>query len=236
MKGMLFAIAGLGVGGATYFGLDGPDFDRVIKKSPMSVYSAFSALAPEGTRTERGSDASGGRSVTLKVVKERGESLVYEISFDNRPVVTAELTFAPAGEGGGETRMTAELELDEYEIGSAFENDAGMALSLIPEGLIDMQFANFMDDMVRDVEAGRPLPPLAMNRTGIRRSGDTQSLTQRRYEAEEARRQASRPRSGAARPNTTARPMADPNRAAANFRNGEPENDDPRGIPGGWGR
>ena len=226
MKGMLFAVAGLGVGGAAWFGMDGPDFDRMVERRPIEVYAAFSRLAPEGTVTQPRSDALD-RQVSLRVAKTHGESLTYEILFDDRPVVTAELTFAAAGEGGRQTRMTAELELDEYELGSAFETDGGVALSLVPEGLIDMQFANFMDDMARDVEAGRPLPPLNLNSAGVRRHNPDADVTNRRANAEQARRDASRP-------SASARPMVDPNRAARNHSNSAPS--DAMGRPGGWGR
>lgn len=227
MKGVLFTVAGLGIGGAAYFGIDGPDFDRVIDRRPIEVYAAFSALAPEGTRSQGPSDVVDKR-VTLRVAKQHGESITYEILFNDRPVVTAELNFEAAGEDGRQTRMTAELELDEYELGSAFETEAGIALSMVPEGLIDMQFANFMDDMARDVEAGRPLAPLGLNSAGLRRHNPDANVHVRRRGAEEARQ-------SAARPMSRARPMVDPNRAAENYRNGTPERTGPP-EGGGWGR
>lgn len=226
MKGMLLTVAGLGVGGAAYLGMDSPDFDRMVERRPIEVYAAFSRLAPEGTITQPRSDVVD-RQVSLRVAKTLGESLTYEILFDNRPVVTAELAFAPAGEGGGQTRMTAELEIDEYELGAAFETEAGVALSLVPETLIDMQFANFMDDMVRDVEAGRPLPPLNLSSAGVRRHNPEASVENRRANAEHARQEASRP-------NASARPMVDPSQAAERHRNGITSDEINR--PGGWGR
>jgi hypothetical protein len=226
MKGALFALAGLGVGGAAWFGMDSPDFDRVVDRRPIEVYAAFSRLAPEGTVTQPRSDAVD-KQVSLRVGKRRGESITYEILFDDRPVVTAELGFAAAGEDGRQTRMTAELEIDEYELGSAFETDGGVALSLIPEALIDMQFATFMDDMVRDVEAGRPLPPLNLSSAGVRKHNPEANVDVRRASAEQARREASRPV-------VSARPMVDPDRVAERHRNERPS--DRMGEPGGWGR
>ncbi|HYI64950.1 MAG TPA: hypothetical protein VEW71_08705 [Allosphingosinicella sp.] len=228
MKGLFVAVAGLGVGGAAYFGIDGPDFDRVVDRRPIEVYAAFSALAPEGTRTH-GPSGEVAKSVTLRVAKQRGEAITYEILFDNRPVVTAELNFEAAGEDGRQTRMTAELELDEYELGSAFETEGGIALSMVPEGFVDMQFANFMDDMARDVEAGRPLAPLGLNSAGLRRHNPDANVHARRRNAEEARQ-------SAARPMSRARPMVDPNRAAETYRNGASARMDPPDPAGGWGR
>lgn len=211
MKGLIVAVAGLGIGGAAYFNTDGADFDRVVNKSPAQVYNAFSALAREGTiRPEAGSEAAD-RQVSIRVSKERNEAIRYEILFNDRPVVTADLTFAAAGDSGAQTRMTAELELDEYELGSAFENDAGVALALVPEVLIDTQFANFMDDMVRDVEAGRPLPPLNLDRAGVRRAREATTAAGRRSEIEHRRQAASAP-------TTSAEPMSDPARAARRYR------------------
>lgn len=224
MKGLIVSVAGLGLGGAAYFGTDGPDFDEVVNKRPNEVYSAFSALAPEGTITQPASDAMD-RAMTLRVTKESGESIRYEILFDDRPVVTADLAFEAGGEGGQGTRMTAELELDEFELGSAFETEAGVALSMVPETFVDMQFAGFIRDMVRDVEAGRPLPPLGLDRAGVRRH-ESGTSAERRYEQERARRAAAAPMS---RPV----PMVDPNKAAENYRNGV---SDEMGRADGWGR
>ena len=226
MKSVLFCMAGLGVGGAAWFGMnDRPDFDRIVKRPPAQVYAAFSALAREGTVAAPARDGAPGAK--FKVTKVTGELISYEISFDDRPVVNADLHFEAAGEGGRETRMTAELELDEFELGSAFTTEAGMALSMVPERLIDMQFANFMEDMVRDVEAGRPLPPLGLDRARVRRASASASASAdpsvRRYRAELERR-------AAVRPMSNARPMVDPNRAAEAYRNGTPS------PGGGWGR
>ena len=123
--------------------------------------------------------------------------------------------------------MTAELEIDEYELGSAFETEGGVALSLIPETLIDTQFANFMDDMVRDVEAGRPLPALDLGSAGVRRHNPEADVDNRRAYAEQARLEASRP-------NASARPMVNPSQAAERHRNGITS--DEINHPGGWGR
>jgi hypothetical protein len=210
MKAVIAGVAALGIGGAAYFNTDGPDFDRVVNKSPAQVYNAFSALAREGTIRSPERSGAIDRQVAVRVTKQRNESIRYEILFDDRPVVTADLAFAPTGDGA-QTRMTAELELDEYELGSAFETDAGVALSMVPEVFVDTQFANFMDDMVRDVEAGRPLPALDLNRAGVRNKETPTAAGHRR--AVERQRQA------ASAPTGSAEPMSDPNRAARRYRN-----------------
>ncbi|HYG30097.1 MAG TPA: hypothetical protein VD887_07775 [Allosphingosinicella sp.] len=216
MKNLLLAVAGVGVGGAAWFGSDSPDFDQVVSRSPAQAYAAFSALAQEGT-IEVPEGPAGDRKVTIRVEKELGESIRYEILFDDRPVVTVDLGFAVAGEGEGHTRLTAELDLDAYELGSAVEMEGGEALVMVPEFLIDMQFAELMRDMVEDLEAGRSLPPLALDRARVRARGSNEP--ERRADAERGRRAASRPM---VRPEPMMRPepMVDPEGAARGHRNG----------------
>ncbi len=212
MKKQRPGVARARVGGAALMGMDSPDFDRTINRPPAAVYAAFSRLAPEGSEVSPGTPGFD-RTTTVRVEKTRGEAIRYEILLDDRPVVTADLAFAPAEEGRA-TRMTAELEIDAYEIGSAFETRAGVALSMIPDSYIDRQFASFLDDMVKDIEAGRPLPALGLERSGFKRSrSDSVDVQTRRYEAEANRRAASRPMTDAA-------PMVDPDRSARQYLNG----------------
>jgi hypothetical protein len=218
MKSLVAGVGGLCACTAWYMS-DGPDYDRVVKKAPMEVYAAFSRLAQEGIVTPPNQSGTGPR-VSFKVEKARGETIHYEIRFDDRPVVEADLSFAAAGEGGRETRVTAELDIDTYELGSAFQTDGGVALSMIPDRYIDAQFARFMEHMVGDVEAGRPLPPLGTSSMGIRSSGRAETDPRRlRYRAVEKQRAASRPMNDA-------RPMVDPNRSADRYINGRPPEGD----------
>ncbi len=219
MKSMIFSAAGLSLGGAAFMGLsDGPDFERAVARPPLSVYTAFSALAPEGVVTRHENHDGTGRTVTLRTSKRLSESIHYEIAFDDRPVVDVELTFEGEAEGKS-TRVTAELDIDAYELGSRFETEAGVALSMVPDSLIDVQFAQFMDDLVDDVEAGRPLPPLGLNSAGVRRQRASADVRERRADAARDRRAAVRPM---ARPT----PMVDPNKVARTHRetgNGQSE-------------
>ena len=213
MKALILGATGLCAGGAAYYMTDSPDFDRVVKKSPAQVYAAFSRLAQQGTVTPPGQTGPGPR-LSFRVDKVEGQTIHYEIQFDQRPVVEADLTFAAAGDDGRQTHITAELDVDAFELGSAFQTEAGVALSLVPDRYIDTQFARFMDHMVDDIEAGRPLPPLAMRQAGIRLARpEPQSAVDRRMRAESAQRAASRPR-------VDPRPMVDPNQAARNYRDG----------------
>ena len=187
-------------------GSSGPDFDRVVNREPMAVYAAFSALGQEGTVTE-GPTADMPHRITRRIEKTHGEEIHFEILVDDRPVIDTRLHFEPGPDDKG-TRLTAEFDLDAYPLGAAFETDAGVALSMVPEGFIDHQFAEFMEHRVADIEAGRPLPPLDLASSGMRqarRDGKT---------ASERRRIAERERRAAAAPMVDARPMVDPNRVA----------------------
>ena len=208
MKAALCGLSALGAGGIYLLaGHSGPAFDRVVNKPPMAVYAAFSALGQEGTVSE-GPTGDMPHRLTRRIQKVPGQELHYQILLDDRPVVDADLHFAPGPDNHG-TRLTADFDLDAYALGSAYETDAGIALSLIPESYIDQQFASFMNHRVADIEAGRPLPPLELAGSGVRHARATgTSLAERRYDAERERREAFAP-------TARARPMVDPNRVAA---------------------
>ncbi|HYD12443.1 MAG TPA: hypothetical protein VEC11_06320 [Allosphingosinicella sp.] len=219
MKSVMLGMGGLCACGAWYLS-DGPDFDRVVKKPPMEVYAAFSRLAQEGVVTPPDQRGPGPR-VSFKVEKTSGQTIRYEIRFDDRPVVEADLNFSPAGADGRETRMTAELDIDTFELGSAFQTEAGVALSMIPDRFVDAQFARFMEHMVRDVEAGRPLPPLGTRSFGVRSA----SSSRREADPDYRRARAEAQQRAAVRPMSDARPMVDPNRAADRYlREGRQDN------------
>jgi hypothetical protein len=186
-------------------GTAGPDFDGLVNKPPMTVYAAFSALGPEGTVTQASGDAQ--HRVTRRIHKIAGEEIHYEILLDDHPVIDADLHFEPGPDNKG-TRLTAEFDLDAYALGSAYETRAGVALSMVPEGFIDQQFASFMSHRVADIEAGRPLPPLDLAGSGVRHARATgSSVSERRSIAEQERR-------AAAAPMVRARPMVDPDSVA----------------------
>ena len=207
MKAALCGISALGAGGIYLLvGSPGPDFDRVVNKPPMTVYAAFSALGPVGTITE-GPTRDNPHRMTRRVEKTAGQEIHYEILLDDRPVVDVELHFAPGPENRG-TRLTAEFDVDAYALGSTYETEAGIALSMVPTGFIDQQFASFMSHRVADIEAGRPLPPFSLAGSGLRHARETgQSVAERRSIAERERRQA-------AAPSARATPMVDPDRVA----------------------
>ncbi|MBV9883433.1 MAG: hypothetical protein JO276_10535 [Sphingomonadaceae bacterium] len=206
MKAALCGMSLLGAGGVYFLaGSPGPDFDKVVNKPQATVYAAFSALGQAGTISE-GPTSSSPHRITRRIEKVPNSELHYQILLDDRPVVDADLHFAPGPDNHG-TRLTAEFDLDAYALGAGYETDAGIALSMVPEGFIDQQFAAFMNHRVADIEAGRPLPPLDFASAGVRPRPTGNSLAERRSIAEHERRAASAP-------SVRARPMVDPNRVA----------------------
>ena len=207
MKAAYCALSALGAGGIYFLaGSPGPDFDRMVNKPPMTVYAAFSALGQEGTTTI-GPTAETPHRMTRRIEKTLGREIHYQLLLDDRPVIDADLHFEPGPEDKG-TRLTAEFDLDAYALGSAYETEAGIALSMVPEGYIDRQFASFMNHRVADIEAGRPLPPLDLASSGMRQARPTGSSVAER------RRIAERERRAAAAPMVRATPMVDPDRVA----------------------
>jgi hypothetical protein len=208
MKAAVFGMSLIGAGGLYMLaGSPGPDFDRVVNRPPMAVYAAFSALGQEGTISQ-GPTADMPHRVTRRIEKTPGEEIRIEILIDDRPVIDAELHFEPGPENKG-TRLTAEFDVDAYALGSAFETEAGIALSMVPDGYIDQQFASFMAHRVADIEAGRPLPPFSLASSGVRKARRDGA------NAAERRRLAERERRAAAAPMVRATPMVDPDRAAS---------------------
>ncbi|HEX8194250.1 MAG TPA: hypothetical protein VF552_15250 [Allosphingosinicella sp.] len=212
MKSLVFAVAGLGVGGAAIMGADSPDYDGTVRMSRAEVYAAFSAIAPEGTVVIPETDENG-RKVSVRVAKDGGESIRYEVLLDDRAVVTAELEFEPAGDA--QTRMTAELDIDGYALGSSFQTEAGVAMAMVPDGVVDAQFAELMREMVAEVEAGRPLRPVGLDAFGVERQSAGRGSAS--ASVEERRRAVDASRRAAVAPSTSTEPMIDPNRAAEDY-------------------
>lgn len=207
MRTIMFGMAACATGGAAWWaGSPGPDFDRVIDRPPINVYAAFSTLGNEGTVTEPAS--SDMPKMTRRITKVMGETLKLELLLDDRVVMEAELNFSPGPDGRG-TRLTGEFDVNASAVGSAFETPAGVALSLVPDSYFDNQFAQLMDEMADDVEAGRPLDPIGLASAGVRRQqlSSPSSVEGRRAQMRSQQHRASEP-------TQRARPMVDPNRVA----------------------
>src|SRR5207237_2958864 len=105
--------------------------------------------------------------------------------------VQADLTFAAAGDDGRQTRLTAELDIDTSALGTSFQTEGGIALSLLQDRVIDAEFARMMNRAVDNIEAGRPLQPLRASDMGVREASSRMATDPRLQRARaEAGRQA----------------------------------------------
>ena len=214
MKGaVLGTMAVCGVGGATYYGVGtGPnDYVGTINKAPDSVYATFAAaMGPEGITALPSHDGWPAR-LQQRVSKTPGEEVRIEFVIDNQALATMEIDFA--AEGPAATRIAAEIDLNAAALAALADAGPGdaMAFMAMGEGIIDMAFAQTMAEMVADVEKGQPLTSFAM----LSRSWGTSNtrLQSRMNGAGDYRAQT-------IRPDASARPMVDPNVAAARHRHG----------------
>ncbi|HEY0413994.1 MAG TPA: hypothetical protein VGD66_12730 [Allosphingosinicella sp.] len=212
MRAILFGVAAVGAGGAALthgFGRSA-DYERDIARSPTAVYSAFSAVADAG-EVSTAADVPGG-SITSRVRKVEGRSIVLEALMGGKSVVRMELDFAPKA-GGAATHMTADLDIDKAAI-DQLDPAGHHELSHVPDFVIDTAFAKWMESNVKEIEAGRPLVPFDVasapfqSRTAASDPGA--AVAERRWEAESAQRRA-------VAPTASARPMSDPNAAADRY-------------------
>ena len=222
MKGAVFGAMCLGgVGTAAYVSNSGPnDYIGTVNRPPEAVYSAFAAsMGPEGVTALPSHDGWPAR-FSQRVTKVANEEVLLELVVDQVPLVTMEIAFAPEGENA--TRVAAEVDIDataiaQFADGNATETMAALAMG---ERWIDYAFAESMAEMVEDVEKGRPLVNLAaMSRHWGRENRPLRS----------SRNDPSAYRGETIRPDTTARPMVNPNEAALRHRVGAPAS------RSGWG-
>jgi len=113
--------------------------------------------------------------------------------------------------------------IDAFKIGSLYQTQAGVALSLVPDRYFDDRFAEVMNEFADDIEAGRSLRPLDAETAGVRRMRDSTDPDVRRAQARQAQREA-------VRPMNDARPTVDPNAAADAYLHGRRNPND------GWSR
>jgi len=218
----------VGAGGYAVTGA-GPDFDRTIKRSPEAVYAAFSAVAPEARETlPRTADTP---ELVASIAKEPNREIRFEVLADGDEVVGVTLNFEPA-EGGAATRVTAELDIDQRQMRTleAFGAAKGAILPPgdVPEPVIDMAFNHLMQEMVSDVEAGRPLDFGGSSGRAWQSAGAPSRS--------EAREQAAMQQRQAVRPMNRPAPMVDPNQAARNYLEGGASSPERMDGNDGWGR
>ena len=221
---------GVGAAGtAAYVGTSGngmpDDFVGIVHKSPDKVYAAFAALGPEGVVTMPTSSGWGSR-IVQRIVKVPNEQVKIEISIDDQPLLTAEVQMRPAE--GDATQLAAEFDVDLALLMRLAGDDAAGAAALpimaLPDGMIDQAFAMTMEEMVRQIEEGKPLTSLA--ETGTRWG----SAPSQRPGRAAVRADANWSAPDRVRPQADARPAVDPNEAARTHVSAQSQQS------GGWGR
>jgi hypothetical protein len=208
MKGILAGLAVIGVGGAAVFGTGGHDYSRVIHRPPNEVYAAFSAVAPEGQRTEN-MPGSATERFTGRVVKDSLKSIRFQFLIGSASVTDVTLGFEPADDGKS-TLVNGDIDVDQQRIADAIHDEQAVKIAMVPDKIFELGFGRMMDDAAQRVEAHQSLPPFHI-------ADQWQSGNQgnSRWEREEAQRQA-------AAPTTSAAPMVDPNQAARDYLNQKP--------------
>jgi hypothetical protein len=212
MRGVLFGLAAMGAGGAalTHGYLGGSDYERDIAKSPTAVYSAFSQVADAGEVNTQGDKP--GDTITSRVRKVEGRQLVFEALMNGKSIIRMEFDFASKN-GGSATHMTADLDLDKSAF-AQLDPALGETMGRIPDAIINLAFAHWMEHNVKEIEAGRPLLPFdvasAPFESQLADSNPRAAVQERQWEAERAQR-------AAAAPSATAEPMVDPNRSAEQY-------------------
>jgi hypothetical protein len=209
MKGIFLGVVGLGgIGTVAYVGGGaGPnDYVGIVNKPPEAVYSAFSALGPEGVTSIPTVDGWGAR-IVQRVIKVPNEQVKLELLIDDEPLITAEVQMAPAENG---TRLAAELDFNQAMMTRILEEhgETGLPSFVFQEFMIDQVFARAMGEMVEQIESGQPLASLSATRARWGNGGGgPSSVSGRRVSTTWQQR-------GAVRPQVDARPTLDPNQAA----------------------
>lgn len=197
------------LGGAALSGaMSGHDVERVVAKPPQAVYAAVSAIAREGK--VRSEDPNAENQIVLKVDKELGRSIRYEVARDNE--VLGELAFGFEPEGEAHTRMTVDLELDRGEVAKLGEGGANIAL--LPDTMVNFALSQVIEEMADDIEAGRSLPAIDNYQSRMRRQLDSDSPSERRSAAK-------RHQAAAVAPMASAKPMVDPKQSAREYLHGK---------------
>lgn len=205
MKGVMLGV--MGVGGIGTFAVVGAgggmpdDYVGVTSRSPEAVYAAFSQLGEEGELAIPMDTGEGwGSRITQRIVKVPNEQVKLELAVDDEVLISAEVVFAPEGEG---TKVAAEFDFNKRMV-SRLMSQAGappMPPFAYQDFLIDQVFASAMSEMMTRIEEGKPLLSLAEtherwgrdDRQGARSAGGTWK------------------QHGATRPEKSARPMMNPN-------------------------
>lgn len=153
VKMMLYAFAAAGVGGAalTSGGIGGGLVEHKIARPPIEVYSAISAMAPEGVQVR---PAELGPPMTFEVRKERGKAIHYVLKLGRKVAGSVDLNVAPDKDGSA-SRLSGDVELDRTVLAALGPSP----LDSMPDPLLDLALAGLLGEMADRIAAGTPLEP-----------------------------------------------------------------------------
>jgi hypothetical protein len=204
---MACTVAATAIGGGAYLYGHGHTYDGIVHRPPAEVYAAFSQMVgdddgspakglPEGPVTRQASRVEG-RAITLAFVQQE------------RPLFKVAFNFEPA-DGGASTHMTADLDFDMPRIRRQLaQAKGGDRLPYVPDTLVKIGFARYMDVAARQVERGGTLASISPGSVGMPMAPPA-SPNEARWESEMAQQRATEP-TATARPMTNAAPMVDAN-------------------------
>lgn len=218
MKSVFFGMSTLGIGGAALTGaMSGHDVSRTIAKPPAEVYAALSAVAVEGDQSEATGNGQG--TYTLRVKKDPGNSIHYEMLVDGKSLGEVEFEVEAEAEGAG-TTLNADIEIDKGAIAAKLGgvDPTFRKLAAVPDVVITLGLSKVVDQMKTSIENGVPLSSLTTYKTAAWYGASGASRAESSYAAQG--RQSAR-----AAPMMTARPMVDPDASARKFMRNNPSSD-----------
>jgi hypothetical protein len=199
-----------GIGGGYYaFGSGGHDASQIVHKDPATVYEAFDdAFTDMVNEGNNGLAAERGQTATID--KVAGKSIDIKVQIEGKQALRLRFGFEPVK--GGDTKATADIDVDQAVMRESIQRVKGsdVALPPIPDFAMNMAMQNLLSEAAKKIEKGEPLerPHSTYAMAGGISSSNYSTYGQtdwaKKYREEQAMRNASAP-------------MMDPDEAARNY-------------------
>jgi hypothetical protein len=190
----------------------GHDASEIIHKDPATVYhafdDAFSGVVEEGNNGEA---AAKGQISTIDKVP--GKSIDIKVNVEGKQAVRLRFTFAPSG--SGDTKTTADIDVDRAILRAAVKREKGSdaAFPAIPDFALNLAMQQLLHEAAAKIEKGEPLETPRSTYAmagGSNYSTYGQADWGRQYREQESMRKATAPTASAS-------PMMDPDQAAREY-------------------
>ena len=197
-----------GAGG--YYALGGGhDAAQIVHKDPATVYAAFDSAFSDMVNEGNNGRASE-RGQVSTITKVPGKSLDIKVEIQGQQAVRLRFGFEPAG--SGETKTTADIDINQAALRDAIKREHGgndVAVPPVPDFAVNLAMQKLLTEAAKKIENGEPLetPRSTYAMTGSdypSSSNYGQTDWSRKYREEQAMRNASKP-------------MLDPDEAARNY-------------------